>query len=463
MLVGMKKFKRALFIFRRDLRLFDNTALRAACEQAEQVFACFIFDPRQVEEHPYRSLNALQFLVESLDDLARELEAAGGVLYIFKGVADQVAGDLMTELACDALFFNKDYTPFSQQRDQALLKVCADMGVAASAYDDALLNPPDKAVKDDGTAYSIFTPFYKKMLAREVAKPIALKQAVWYTKPIKQSVKKIEAVLDGFNNKHLAVRPGRAQGLKLLQRACAEQSQYLETRDMLTEQTTHLSAHLKFGTLSVREVYAAFYKKFGLNAPLIRQLFWRDFFTTIAFHSPHVFGNSFNAAYDRVVWSQDRKRFQAWCDGQTGFPLVDAGMRELNATGFMHNRARMVVASFLTKDLHIDWRWGERYFASKLVDYDPAVNNGSWQWAASTGCDAQPYFRVFNPWLQQKKFDPQAEYIKRWVEALKVVPAQAIHALGSPKLPRPAGYPAPIVDHGVESKVAIQRFKTVLK
>ena len=199
----------------------------------------------------------------------------------------------------------------------------------------------------------------------------------------------------------------------------------------------------------------------ALHIPLIKQLYWRDFFTQVAYHSPFVFGQPFHEKYSKLPWSNSEKAFTAWCTGTTGFPIVDAGMRELNATGFMHNRVRMIVASFLTKDLHIDWRKGERYFAQQLVDYDPAVNNGNWQWCASTGCDAQPYFRIFNPWLQQKKFDPQCIYIKKWVPELQKILPLTIHTWYKEDSPPIKNYPRPMVDHGVESKKAKELYKNI--
>jgi deoxyribodipyrimidine photo-lyase len=455
----MKKYSRALFIFRRDLRLTDNIALKAAHEQADEVVACFIFDPRQVQEHPYRSLNALQFLVESLEDLAQQMVTLGGRLHVLEGKVEDVLAKIVPTLQCEAVFFNADYTPFSQKRDAALAALSKKMGIACNVFDDATLVSPQEAVKDNGTAYSIFTPFYKKMSQRQVALPARLVASSWYIKPLVGQIKSYAAVLDGYLNEQLAVGGGRTAGKKLLKAAVTHQGEYVKTRDELAGQTTLLSAHHKFGTLSIREVYHALVKAYGQAAPLVRQLYWRDFFTTIAFHYPHVFGHAFNKSYERISWSHNKKLFELWCEGKTGFPLIDAAMRQLNQTGFMHNRARMVVASFLTKDLHIDWRWGEQYFATKLVDYDPAVNNGSWQWAASTGCDAQPYFRVFNPWLQQKKFDPDAQYIYRWLPELKALKPAQIHTLFKPQAVRPAGYPAPLVDHSRESRVSIQMFK----
>lgn len=222
--------------------------------------------------------------------------------------------------------------------------------------------------------------------------------------------------------------------------------------------TTGLSAHHKFGTISIRESYWAVRSALGKSHTLVRELYWRDFFTHIGFHYPHVLSGCFHERYDTLKWENDEVKFKAWCQGRTGFPIVDAGMRELNITGFMHNRMRMITASFLVKDLHIDWRWGEKYFAQRLVDYDPLVNNGNWQWAASTGCDAQPYFRIFNPWLQQAKYDPKCLYIKQWVKELAGCTPKRIHRIQDNI---PTEYVSPIVDHAVASQKAKAMFKAV--
>lgn len=457
----MKKFARALFIFRRDLRLSDNTALAAAAHEAEEVVPCFIFDPRQYEEeNSYRSLPGLQFLIESLNDLEESISSLKGKLYYGDGKAEEVIPALALHLDCDAIFFNKDYTPFSKNRDLKISKAAASKDIMCHSYDDALLIAPDKATKIDATPYTVFTPFYKKMSQIHIPLPHRTPSIKWHvltTIPRFISTSKPKNLSSLFND-NLCIQGGRTKGKQLLKKALDEQHTYLKTRDLMAESTTKLSAHLKFGTLSIREVYHSFTKHFTPGHGLIRQLYWRDFFTDIAYHFPHVFGHSFNTKYEAVRWSHNKTAFERWCSGTTGFPIVDAAMRELNTTGFMHNRGRMIVASFLTKDLHIDWRWGEQYFATKLIDYDPAVNNGSWQWAASTGCDAQPYFRIFNPWLQQKKFDPSAQYIKQWVKELENEKPDVIHN-GYQGSKINSKYPLPMVEHSVESKIAIERFK----
>jgi len=222
-----------------------------------------------------------------------------------------------------------------------------------------------------------------------------------------------------------------------------------------------LSAHNRFGTCSIREVYHEILRSLGPAHTMISEIHWRDFFTYVMHHYPYSFSEEFNRKYQKIPWSKNKKAFAKWREGKTGFPIVDAGMRELNATGFMHNRVRMIVASFLTKDLHINWRWGEQYFASKLIDYDPSVNVGNWQWAASTGCDAQPWFRIFNPWLQQKKFDPDCIYIKRWIPELENISSKAIHRLDTKYPDIMLDYPKPMIDHKSESSHTKEVFKEI--
>jgi deoxyribodipyrimidine photo-lyase len=259
-----------------------------------------------------------------------------------------------------------------------------------------------------------------------------------------------------------ALAGGRTEALKILKKLGSLRN-YRRGRDFPAQElSSYLSPYLKFTVCSPREVYAAISRRLGPRHELVRSLFWRDFFTGIAFFFPHIFKGAFHSKFDKLKWSYDRKAFKRWCEGTTGFPIVDAGMREMLETGFMHNRARMIAGSFLVKDLHIDWRWGEKYFAQTLVDYDPAVNNGNWQWVASTGCDAQPYFRIFNPWAQQKKFDPECIYIKKWVPELRSLPPETIHAWYEKKHHSACpNYPPPIVEHEIEAKKTLRAYRSV--
>ncbi len=462
-----KPYQRALFIFRRDLRLADNTALARIAELAEEVVPCFVFDPRQAdpEENPYFSAPAFEFMLESLGDLDRQLREAGGRLYLYRIDLSAIISKWIGETENGAVAVNRDYTPFARERDAEIEELCASRGIAFVQEHDALLVPPDRLRTGQGTTYKVFTPFWRAARKEIVPRPHGVPRTSWVTEDDPQALSLEEAwELLPRQTPDLWVRGGRARGLAILDRLGTFDA-YAETRDRLAEEdgTTGLSAHHKFGTVSIRETYHRAVAALGEEHELVRQLWWRDFFTQIAWHDPAVFGRSFRRSCDRIVWENDEALFAAWCAGRTGFPIVDAGMRQLAATGWMHNRARMITASFLVKDLHVDWRRGERWFANHLVDYDPAVNNGSWQWAASTGADAQPWFRVFNPWRQQKKFDPGGEYVRRWVPELAGLDGTLILALESK---RPAGlsreeYPDPVVDHRARAERAKELFREV--
>lgn len=457
----MHSYQKTVFIFRRDLRLDDNTALLAACKASKSVLACFIFDPQQVgKENTYRSMNAIQFIIASLEDLDEQLKKKGGKLHLFYGNAPDVINKIIKDENIEALFCNKDYTPFSIKRDKEIADICKKAGIIFEQYDDALLNPPETVLTKSGTPYSIFTPYWKSALQHKVEKPTACRYTNFLSGNMSSSQSRsIFKKILPETNKQIAQKGGRTHALKKLKNL-AEFKHYQKTRDIPALPTTELSAHIKFGTVSIREVYYALLEHIGRSAHegLIRQLYWHDFYYQIAYHWPHVFGKPFKEQYNNINWHYSKKDFARWCEGTTGFPIVDAGMRQLNSTGYMHNRVRMIVASFLTKDLLIDWRWGEKYFAQQLVDYDPCVNNGNWQWASSTGCDPQPYFRIFNPWLQQKKFDPECIYIKTWVDELKDVDCKVIHNWfkdDSPEL----DYPRPMVDHSEQKEKALKMFK----
>lgn len=460
----VKKYNLSLFIFRRDLRLSDNTALNAALEQSKAVIPCFIFDPQQIsDENPYKSNNAIQFMLESLNDLQDQLSRHKGKLYYFHGDPVQTLQDLLKNTPIDAIFINADYTPFSIKRDTAIADLCKRNNIAFEQYHDVLLHKPGSVIKKDGTSYSVFSAFYKTALTIPIKDPCTLQKGHWFCQTIKIAQSKtIFKKIVPDDNKKIAYHGGTTQALKILNHLNTLKN-YKHDHDYPAINTSHLSAHLKFGTISVREAYASIVENVGRAHPLLRQLYWRDFFTHIAFYVPHIFGGAYHQKYDKLAWSYDKKIFQQWCQGKTGFPIIDAGMRELNTTGFMHNRVRMIVASFLVKDLHIDWLWGEKYFAQQLLDYDPALNNGNWQWCASTGCDAQPYFRIFNPWLQQKKYDPDCVYIKKWVPELQNYDNKIIHNWFKESSPIIKDYPRPCIDHKKESVLTKQTFMNASK
>lgn len=449
----MKLYPLSLFIFRRDLRLEDNTALIEALKTSEFVIPAFIFDKRQIENNSYKSENCIQFMATSLQELDQELKTRNSKLYLFYGIAEKVVSELIEQLNIKAIFINRDYTPFSRERDKKIAASCHSLNIDFHAFADALLHEPEEILATSGKPFQRFTPFLKAASIKSVKAPCKNIARNYYKQPIDFEDKHCFKKLLQLKNPNLLVKGGRKEALSLLTKIknLADYEKIRNTPSL--SGTTHLSAHNKFGTLSVREFYAMVVKYFSKHHTLINELYWRDFFTHITYHYPHVLQGPFQHKYKNITWNHHEKNFIAWCEGLTGFPIVDAGMRELNATGYMHNRVRMIVASFLTKDLHINWQSGEKYFAQKLVDYDPAVNNGNWQWVASTGCDAQPYFRIFNPWLQQEKFDPDCVYIKHWIPELANLPAKTIHALNKMKQNIPA-YPSPIVDHTTESEAA---------
>lgn len=451
----MKPYQRALFIFRRDLRVDDNTGLLAALEQAEEVIPIFIFDPRQCLHNTYINSHFIQFMLESLDDLKSDLRRRGGELILLYGEYENVVTDLLKVNAIDAVFFNRDYTPYSQTRDQKIESICMEHSIGSHAYHDALLIPPGEGLKSDGQPYLVFTPFYRNALRLPISlpRPCTFKN-FYHSKPIISDHYLKPYSFDRDPHYQPACQGGRQAALECLEQLCAK-PHYSDERDFPAKASTSLlSPHLKLTTVSPREILATVQSQLKNPEGFIRELYWRDFFTHIAYHFPHVFGHAFHQRLDEKPWENNEDFFDAWKSGTTGFPIVDAGMRQLNQTGHMHNRVRMITASFLIKDLHIDWRWGEKYFAQTLVDYDPAVNNGNWQWVAGTGTDAQPYYRIFNPWIQQKKFDPDAEYIKTWVPELAGLSPKEIHDWQNSPPSLFTSYPKPIVDHAIEASKA---------
>ncbi len=454
-------YQTSIFIFRRDLRIEDNIGLYNALKLSREVVPCFIFDPVQVEKsNSYRSLNCIAYMLASLYDLDEELHKKGGKLFLFYGNTQHVIGELTLQLRPQAVFVNRDYTPFSKERDKNIKKICDHEDIDFKVYGDTLLHEPEELLKQDGRPYQIFTPFYKKALEISVERP-HFHDLKNYRKKIGASkystsfeaIEKREWAT--YKNNELFRKGGRREALGIL--ANLKQFKgYEKTHDLLYMNTTGLSAPNKFGTVSIREVYHAIKEKTGSEA-LLRQLYWRDFFTHIAYYAPFVFGHAFKPSFDDIAWNDNETLFKRWCSASTGFPIVDAAMTQLITTGYMHNRARLIVGSFLTKDMHIDWKKGERFFAQFLVDYDPCVNNGNWQWVASTGSDAQPYFRIFNPWTQQKKFDSACTYIKQWLPAFRNIAPERIHnwdQLGDKRI-----HPLPILDHAKEAKYAQAIYK----
>ncbi len=462
------KYEKGLFIFHRDLRTVDNTSLLAANAQCNELITCFIFTPEQVGKgNEYRSNNAIQFMIESLFDLSKQIRDIGGELVFFYGETHSIVKKLIKDDNIDAVFFNCDYSPYAQMRDDEVERICKKMDVKCLQYHDYYLYEPGAILVGGKNAYKKFTPFYEKVLPIAVDKPdkSRINTIVKYDGPNSNRIslnKAVELFIRGNPNASIHVHGGRVEAIKQLKTTIKEQRNYGNTRDILNIPTSGLSAAIKFGCLSVREVYHTFRSKFGVKSDILRQLIWRDFYAHVLYAYPEVLAHSYQPAFRKIRWRNSESDFEAWKKGETGFPLVDACMRQLNITGYMHNRGRMVVANFLIKTLLLDWHLGERYFAQKLVDYDPASNNGNWQGISGTGVDMKPYYRDMNPWIQSAKFDKDAEYIKRWVPELKDVDARDIHQWAEmckdPKY-KQIKYRKPMVDYNEQKEKMMELYQ----
>lgn len=438
-------------IHRRDLRIHDNSSLEYHASENNAIIPFFIFDPRQLQGE-YYSQNAFEFMIESLKELNEEYEKKDTKLHTIHDEFEK-ALEKIKKAKIDGISINKDYTPFSIKRDKQIKQFCKENDLEFYEFDDALLTKPENSLKKDGNPYTVFTPYYKNAMNLPIQKPTLLNKTIKFEKinSIKTDFPEIK------NNPNKIVQGGRKEALTLLENA--KSLDYKNQRDYPhIKGTSMLSAHHKFGTISARESLEQFK---NISETLVSELYWRDFYTQIAYFFPKVFGKSFKSKYDAIKWSENKDHLEKWKKGKTGYPIVDAGMKELNETGYMHNRVRMITASFLCKHLLIDWREGEKYFAQKLTDYDPSVNNGSWQWAASTGCDAQPYFRIFNPWRQQERFDKNCKYIKKWLPELAHLDVKQIHKLDEQRPLNIGEYPMPVVEHKKAREKALQTYKAV--
>ena len=400
--------KVVIFWFRRDLRLHDNTALFHALSNSETVLPIFIFDTHILNDLKNKKDKRVDFIHQSLQKIQDKLIAAGSSLYIVNETPQKAFEKITQKFSVKAVYVNHDYEPSAIERDDKIAKYLQSKNIAFHSFKDQVIFEKKEVMKSDGTPYTMFTPFSKIWKQQLQLHPIthfeSEKLEHNFTKITPQHFPSLEEI--GFEKSDL-IYPEATWNEDLIKK-------YHDTRNFPSiKGTSLLSVHLRFGTISVRKLVK---KAASTNEVWLNELIWREFFMMILFHFPHVVKNSFKAKYDKIEWRNNEQEFKAWCEGKTGYPIVDAGMRELNETGFMHNRVRMVVASFLTKHLLIDWRWGEAYFAEKLLDYELSANNGNWQWAAGSGCDAAPYFRIFNPEEQTKKFDAEEIYIRKWVK-----------------------------------------------
>ncbi|MBL7912363.1 MAG: deoxyribodipyrimidine photo-lyase [Bacteroidia bacterium] len=427
-----------IFWFRRDLRLQDNAGLYHALRENKNVVPIFIFDKTILDKLEDKNDRRVDFIHQAITTINEELISLGSTLHVFYSTPEEVFKKIVKEYSIKNVYANHDYEPYANQRDAAIKLLLDKNSIEFKTYKDQCVFEKDEVIKDDGKPYTVFTPYankWKKKLTPFYYKAYPTKKYFKNFARLKaEEIPTLQKI--GFKKTDIVLNKKVTVNNLLLQK-------YKEQRDFpAIEGTSKLSVYLRFGVISIRSLVE---KSISQSETWLNELIWRDFYMMILHHFPHAAFNSFKKQYDGIPWQNNEEQFKKWCEGRTGFPIVDAGMRELNATGFMHNRVRMIVSSFLIKDLLIDWRWGEAYFAQKLNDFDLSANNGGWQWAAGSGCDAAPYFRVFNPTEQQKKFDPKFEYIKKWVPEY-----------GTSK------YAVPIVDHTKARLTVIALYKKVL-
>ncbi len=428
----------SLFWFRRDLRLADNVGLNHALKSGLSVLPVFIFDTDILNQLDDKRDKRVDLIHQRINELHFHLQKYGSGLLVKYGRPQEIFPELCEQYDVTEVFCNEDYEPKAVARDNEIMKIISTKNITFHSFKDQVVFAKNEVLKPDGSPYTIFTPYSKKWKSQLSESPI-----ITYNS---------ELLLDNFYKTNSITMPSladlgfEATGVSWNSPDLSTDvlKNYPETRNFpaIENGTSHLSVHLRFGTMSVREMV-----KMALetNEQFLNELIWREFFMMILYHFPNVVRQSFKPKYDEIKWRNNEIEFAKWCEGKTGYPLVDAGMRELNATGLMHNRVRMVVASFLVKHLLIDWRWGEAYFAQKLLDYDLSANNGNWQWAAGCGCDAAPYFRVFNPTEQVKKFDSHLKYIRRWVSEIDQL-----------------SYPVPIVEHTFARNRVLEVFKKAI-
>lgn len=463
-----KELKRALFLFRRDLRLDDNTGLLYALKNADVVYPVFVFDKKQIdpEKNKFFGSNCVQFMCESLEDLDKQIKDKGGAgLTTYHGNYPEIIEQIITAIEPNLLCVNMDYTPYAIERDNLIKAACLKHNVEFKSFEDICLLSKERATSGlgEGTFYKKFTPFYNRMIHYKIPMPEECKLRKFADEKVFLDDVTVEDFGKKFYeyNEHLEVRGGRTKALEILANI-GRLKEYETIRNKPYLKTSQLSAYNKFGAASIREVY--YTSKTVLKEKgdaFLRQLYWRDFYYYISLYYPHIYKGPMKLSYSEVPWENDETKIEAWKNGKTGCPIVDAAMRQMNKVGWMPNRVRMITSCYLIKDLHVNWQIGEQYFANKLVDYDPAQNNGGWQWSSGSGVDSQPYFRIFNPTLQMEKFDPQCVYMKTWIPELKSVPNEDIinwETAGS-SYSKKIDYPKAIVKHAVAKEKIIDLYK----
>jgi deoxyribodipyrimidine photo-lyase len=475
----MLHYPRSLCWFRRDLRLHDHAGLYHALKNSAQVHCVFVFDTDILDTLVEKQDRRVEFIWHSLRELQERLQQHGGTLQVLYGRAQEVIPRLARELDVQAVFCNHDYEPYARQRDGAVENALAQASITFHHYKDQVIFEQSEILTGTGKSFSVFTPYKNAWLkklddfylhAYPVEKYLSA-LAPYETAPLPtlKSMGFVESDLE-----LLAVPIGESGAEQLFADFIQHIDLYHETRNFpAVKGTSFLSTHLRFGTISIRRLASYAYYTGGKGAETwLSELIWREFYQMLLYHHPYLGqGQAFKAQFNAIAFPNDVTKFSAWCEARTGFPLIDAAMRQLNQTGYMHNRLRMVAASFLVKDLQVDWHWGESYFAERLLDFDLAANNGGWQWAASTGCDAQPWFRIFNPITQSNKFDAQGEFIRHFMPELMQCTDKFIHtpwlmpATEQQRCGLVIGkdYPAPIVDHAVARIKTLELFKEALQ
>jgi len=455
----MKRYNCSIFIFQRDFRLKDNLGLIECSKNSEIVIPVFIFTPEQItQKNKFKSNNAVQFMIESLEDLDNQLSKKDSKLNYFFGKNEDVLSKLLDKYEIDSVYCNRDYTPYAKKRIESIENVCSDKNVDFHVVFDILLNEVESVKTSSGKIYQKFSPYFRKVREIEIPKPDK-----YCVSNFIDTIEDDDVDIHSFyeKNEDILHPGGRSNGLKRFKKI-ESFDDYNSQRNTLNYETTELSAYIKYGCVSIREVYYAFLNKLDEDSDLIKQLYWRDFYYNIGFAYPRVLKGAMKEKYNSIKWENSKKLFKAWKEGRTGFPIVDACMSQINTTGYMHNRGRLITSSFLIKTLLIDWRWGEKYFARTLYDYDVLVNNGNWQWTSGTGADTQPYFRIFNPWIQSKKHDPECEYIKKWLPELEDIDNKHIHNWNKYYEDYDVDYPPPIVDYSSRRQKALDMYSQVV-
>lgn len=425
-----------LFLFHRDFRIIDNNGLIEMSKKCDKLYTCFIFTNEQVVKNSFKSTNSIQFMIESLMDLQTNIHKVGGKLICCHGSTITCLTNIIDVLDIEILGFNEDYTPYAKDRIEKIKKMCKKENVICETFHDYYINKPGTILTGSNSVYKKFTPYYEKCIIEHISdvqstllpNKFAIKNLTKSQKNIENTItleKAMEKYVPSIND-NLVVNGGRSLGLKQLLKAVNELNDYKNDRDDMSKETSLLSAYIKFGCISIREILSKFFLKYGKFSEYIRQLIWRDFYMDLLNAYPESLGHLHDKTMDKK-WTYNDVWLEKWKKGQTGFPIVDAGMRQMNKTGYMHNRARMVVASFLTKILNIDWKEGEKYFAQTLVDYDVASNSGNWQAVVGGGLYLMPWFRVLSPWAQSEKHDIDSKYVKSWIPELKDVSPKHIH------------------------------------